>query len=200
MLDNLEKMTQGQKDQFKDTANKLLSQTYLSKDKRDNKEAYYFLMSYKDIFDEFFTILGYEIELDQPNGSAMLKGAPTSMMLKLKRDESIILIILRLLYHEKMKETTLNENIVIDISDIHNKYDLLEIKKKHFWSLTFTEIIGSLLIQAKNDANEQNIIAQVQSKFDPFVNQFTVQVEKDNMEEIGTSMNDSSSPDTVFSL
>ena len=98
MLDNLEKMTQGQKDQFKDTANKLLSQTYLSKDKRDNKEAYYFLMSYKDIFDEFFTILGYEIELDQPNGSAMLKGAPTSMMLKLKRDESIILIILRLLY------------------------------------------------------------------------------------------------------
>ena len=104
MLDNLEKMTQGQKDQFKDTANKLLSQTYLSKDKRDNKEAYYFLMSYKDIFDEFFTILGYEIELDQPNGSAMLKGAPTSMMLKLKRDESIILIISTLSFRLKFLE------------------------------------------------------------------------------------------------
>ncbi len=156
MLDNLEKMTQGQKDQFRDTANKLLSQTYLSKDKRDNKEAYYFLMSYKDIFDEFFTILGYEIELDQPNGSAMLKGAPTSMIMKLKRDESIILIILRLLYHEKMKETTLNENIVIDIADIHNKYDLLEIKKK----LNKTDLISALrlfrrynLIEITGDLN-----------------------------------------------
>ena len=130
MLDALEKMTVTQQTNFKDTANKLLASTFLSRDKKDNKEAYYFLMSYKEVFDEFFKILGYEIELDMQSGSVMLTGATAANTLKLKRDESLVLLILRLLYHEKMKDTSLNENIVCAVSDIHAKYDMLEIKKK----------------------------------------------------------------------
>ena len=130
MLDSLEKMTITQQGQFKDTANKLLANTFLSRDKKDNKEAYYFLMSYKEVFDEFFKILGYEIELDIQLGSVKLSGASAANTLKLKRDESLVLLILRLLYHEKMKDTSLNENIVCAVSDIHTKYDNLEIKKK----------------------------------------------------------------------
>ena len=140
MLDALEKMTTTQQEQFKDTANKLLLSTFLCRDKKDNNEAYYFLMSYKQIFDEFFKILGYEITLDMPTGSVMLSGANAQTTLKLKRDESLVLLILRLLYHEKMKDTSLNENIVCAVSDIHEKYDYLEIKKK----LNKTDLISSL--------------------------------------------------------
>lgn len=140
MLDALEKMTVTQQQQFKDTANKLLAYTFLSRDKKDNKEAYYFLMSYKEVFDEFFQILGYEITLDMPTGSVMLEGATASNTLKLKRDESIVLLIIRLLYHEKMKDTSLNENIVCSVSDIHQKYDYLEIKKK----LNKTDLVSAL--------------------------------------------------------
>ena len=140
MLDALEKMTSTQQQQFQDTANKLLQSTFLSKDKRDNKESYYFLMSYKDLFDEFFNILGLQITLDQPSGSVMLSGATNAFALKLKRDETIVLLILRLLYNEKMKDTSLNENIVCAISDIHEKYDYLEIKKK----LNKTDLVSAL--------------------------------------------------------
>ena len=140
MLDALEKMTNTQQQQFRDCANKLLACTFLSRDKKDNKESYYFLMSYKEIFDEFFKILGYEIILDMPSGSVMLTGATASNTLKLRRDESIVLLILRLLYHEKMKDTSLNDNIVCAVSDIHTKYDYLEIKKK----LNKTDLISSL--------------------------------------------------------
>ena len=140
MLDALEKLSVTQQQQFKDTANKLLATTFLSKDKKDNKESYYFLMSYKDLFDEFFKILGYEIELDIQLGAVMLSGASAANTLKLRRDESLVLLILRLLYHEKMKDTSLNENIICQVSDIHEKYDLLEIKKK----LNKTDLISSL--------------------------------------------------------
>ncbi len=140
MLEALERMTITQQNQFKDTVNKLLASTFLSRDKRDNKESYYFLMSYKEVFDEFFKIIGYEIELDMPTGSVMLSGASASNTLKLKRDESIILLIIRLLYHEKMKDTSLNENIVCAVSDIHEKYDYLEIKRK----LNKTDLISAL--------------------------------------------------------
>ena len=140
MLDALEKMTVTQQNQFKDAANKLLASTFLSRDKKDNKESYYFLMSYKELFDEFFGILGYEIELDVQSGSVMLTGATASNTLKLKRDETLVLLILRLLYHEKMREASLNDNIVCEVSDIHEKYDYLEIKKK----LNKTDLVSSL--------------------------------------------------------
>ena len=140
MLDALEKMTVTQQNQFKDAANKLLASTFLSRDKKDNKESYYFLMSYKELFDEFFNILGYEVELDIQTGSVMLTGATASNTLKLKRDETLVLLILRLLYHEKMKEASLNDNIVCEVSDIHEKYDYIEIKKK----LNKTDLVSSL--------------------------------------------------------
>ena len=145
MLDALEKMTVTQQQQFQDTANKLLQSTFLSRDKRDNKEAYYFLMSYKDLFDEFFKILGLEITLDMPTGSVMLSGATNAFSLKLRRDETIVLLILRLLYNEKMKDTSSNENIVCAISDIHEKYDYLEIKRK----LNKTDLISAIRLFRK---------------------------------------------------
>ncbi len=154
MLENLEKMTTTQQNLFRDVANRLLSYNFLAKDKKDNKEAYYFLMSYKDIFDEFFKILGLEINLDQQKGAVMLSGSKEAATLHLKRDESVILLILRLLYHEKLKEASLNDNIVCQVSDIHEKYDYLEIKRK----LNKTDLVSALrlfrrynLIEATGD-------------------------------------------------
>lgn len=140
MLSAYETMTTTQKNQFKDTANKLLATTFLCRDKKDNKENYYFLMSFKDLFDEFFEIMGYTIKLDTASGSIMLEGASASNTLKLKRDESIILLILRLLYHEKAKDTSLNDNIVCSAADIHTKYDYLQIKRK----LNKTDLVSSV--------------------------------------------------------
>ena len=140
MLSAYETMTTTQKNQFKDTANKLLATTFLCRDKKDNKENYYFLMSFKDLFDEFFEIMGYTIKLDTASGSIMLEGASASNTLKLKRDESIILLILRLLYHEKAKDTSLNDNSVCSVADIHTKYDYLQIKRK----LNKTDLVSSV--------------------------------------------------------
>lgn len=140
MLEAYTNMNVTQQTQFKDTANKLLANTFLCRDKKDNKENYYFFISFKEVFDEFFQILGYEITLDSNTGSVMLSGASASNTLKLKRDESLILLILRLLYHEKMKDTSLNENIVCTVGDIHTKYDYLEIKKK----LNKTDLISAI--------------------------------------------------------
>ena len=140
MLNVYETFNVTQQNQFRDTANKLLSNTFLCRDKRDNKESYYFLMSYKEVFDEFFKILGYEINLDTTLGTVMLEGASASNTLKLKRDESIILLILRLLYHEKAKDASLNDNIICSVADIHEKYDYLQIKRK----LNKTDLVSSM--------------------------------------------------------
>ena len=140
MLDSYERLTNVQKATFKDIANKLLASTFLARDKKDNKDNYYFVVSYKEVFDEFFAILGYEVKLDQGVGSIMLKSDQNTGFLKLRRDETIILLILRILYHERLKETSLNENVVIIVLDIHEKYNFLEIKKR----INKTDLVSAL--------------------------------------------------------
>ncbi len=140
MLDSYERLTNVQKATFKDIANKLLASTFLARDKKDNKDNYYFVVSYKEVFDEFFAILGYEVKLDQGVGSIMLKSNQNTGFLKLRRDETIILLILRILYHERLKETSLNENVVITVLDIHEKYNFLEIKKR----INKTDLVSAL--------------------------------------------------------
>lgn len=140
MLDSYERLTNVQKATFKDIANKLLASTFLARDKKDNKDNYYFVVSYKEVFDEFFAILGYEVKLDQGVGSIMLKSDQNTGFLKLRRDETIILLILRILYHERLKETSLNENVVITVLDIHEKYSFLEIKKR----INKTDLVSAL--------------------------------------------------------
>lgn len=140
MLDSYERLTNVQKATFKDIANKLLASTFLARDKKDNKDNYYFVVSYKEVFDEFFAILGYEVKLDQGDGSIMLKSDQNTGFLKLRRDETIILLILRILYHERLKETSLNENVVITVLDIHEKYNFLEIKKR----INKTDLVSAL--------------------------------------------------------
>lgn len=140
MLDSYERLTNVQKATFKDIANKLLASTFLASDKKDNKDNYYFVVSYKEVFDEFFAILGYEVKLDQGVGSIMLKSDQNTGFLKLRRDETIILLILRILYHERLKETSLNENVVITVLDIHEKYNFLEIKKR----INKTDLVSAL--------------------------------------------------------
>lgn len=140
MLDSYERLTNVQKATFKDISNKLLASTFLARDKKDNKDNYYFVVSYKEVFDEFFAILGYEVKLDQGVGSIMLKSDQNTGFLKLRRDETIILLILRILYHERLKETSLNENVVITVLDIHEKYNFLEIKKR----INKTDLVSAL--------------------------------------------------------
>lgn len=140
MLDSYERLTNVQKATFKDIANKLLASTFLARDKKDNKDNYYFVVSYKEVFDEFFAILGYEVKLDQGVGTIMLKSDQNTGFLKLRRDETIILLILRILYHERLKETSLNENVVITVLDIHEKYNFLEIKKR----INKTDLVSAL--------------------------------------------------------
>ncbi|HOP57561.1 MAG TPA: DUF4194 domain-containing protein [Bacillota bacterium] len=130
ILENYENLNQGQKQMFSDTVNKLLSTGFLARDKRDNKEQYYFVLSFKNYFDEYFGIINYELVLDREKGAIQLMSQENKSLLHLKREESLVLLILRILYHEHLAETSINDNVIVRIDEIHQKYDALELKKK----------------------------------------------------------------------
>ncbi|MCR5741339.1 MAG: DUF4194 domain-containing protein [Gammaproteobacteria bacterium] len=145
LLDELKEFNKETQETFKKICNQLLFSNYLSKDKRDNNKAYYFVLNYKKYFDEFFEILGDELILNKEIGAIQLKNNYYSGTLKLKKEETFIALILRILYQEKLINTTLDNTVVITVDEIHNKYQSFGFKRKIFK----TELVSALRLFKK---------------------------------------------------
>ncbi len=121
ILENFENLTGAQRQMFADTVVKLLASAFLARDKKDNKEHYYFVLSFKNYFDEYFGVIGYELILDRDRGAIQLVTKENQNLVKLKKEESLILLILRILFHQHLVETSINDNVVITVDEIHQK-------------------------------------------------------------------------------
>ena len=119
-----------QKNEFSRIANKLLSISFLTKKKEDNKKDYYFIQNHKELFINYFAYINWELEIDEEFGVVHLNNKDNINRLNLKLNESIILLILRLLFHEKMQELSLANNVFIKIDEIHERYKALKIRDK----------------------------------------------------------------------
>ncbi len=145
MLEEYDSLNQTEKNKFKDCANELISYTFLCRDKEDNKEDYYFVLGHQSLFANFFSIIGYELTIKQDLGILKITNENNSNILRLSRDNTVLLLILRLLYSESMKETSLNNNIIVNVEDIQNKYNYLEIKQR----LNKTDLVKALRLFRK---------------------------------------------------
>lgn len=129
--ESYERFNDKEKLMFSNVANQLLYNCFLSKDKKDTKEAYYFILNYKRMFDDYFAVLGWEVILSTENGAVQLINNANKNLLRLKKTESVILILLRILYQEKIAIYTDSGNcVIVKVEEIHQKYETLEYKKK----------------------------------------------------------------------
>ncbi len=140
LLDQMKEFPREVQDNFQRTCNILLSSNYISKDKKDNTKYFYFLVNYKQYFDEFFSCIGSEVVVNNELGCAQLKNNYFQGGLRLKKEETFIILILRILYQEKLINTTLNNTVQITIDEIHNKYQTFGFKRKIFK----TELVSAL--------------------------------------------------------
>lgn len=118
------------RDNFKRVCNKLLSVCFVCKKKEDTKSDYYFIESNLETLNEYLDLLGYEIELNRTLGVAQLTNKFNTNKVNLKLIESILLLILRILYHEKMEELSLADDIMVQVADIQEKFLALEFQDK----------------------------------------------------------------------
>ena len=129
-MDFREKLTGKQKEMFCSVANKLLNECFIMKIKNRNNSDYIFIMENKEIFEEYFDFLGYDIVYDKTNGVIGISNRNGTGRIKLKKIESILLLILRTIYIEKRKSLSLTNDVIIDVGYIYEKYSLFGFKKK----------------------------------------------------------------------
>ena len=129
-MELLDGMLQKEKDEFRRICNRLLSTCFLCRGNVTNKSDYYFVLKYRDKFGNYLDILGYRLEINEEYGVIQLTNPQNYNRLNLKLYESIILLILRILYDEKKRELSASDEVIVNLGDIQDKYLSLQIRDK----------------------------------------------------------------------
>lgn len=119
-----------QKDKFRIAANKLLNHCFVLKKKESTKNDYIFIKQNKELFIQYFDLLGYRLVINENQDVIGIVNENGTGRLQLNKYESILLLILRLLYIEKRRTLNMNEEVVALIEEIQDKYAMLKIKAK----------------------------------------------------------------------
>lgn len=142
-MDMLEGMLQRDKDDFSRICNRLLSSCFLCKRNETNKVDYYFVLKHRDKFFTYLSLLGYRLEINEEYGVVQLTNPQNYNRYNLKLFESVILLILRILYDEKKRELSVSDEVIINVGDIHEKFMSLKIRDKMIDKTTLRNAIST---------------------------------------------------------
>lgn len=140
----LEGMLQKDKDEFTRICNRLLSQCFLCKKNEATRWDFFFIMKYKEKFTQYLSILGYRLEINEEYGVVQLVNMQNYNRYNMKLFESIILLILRILYDEKKRELSISDEVIINMGDIHEKFMSLKIRDKMMDKTTLRNGISTM--------------------------------------------------------
>ena len=143
-MELLDKMLQRDKENFRRICSRLLSCCFLCKSNVSNKSDYYFVLKYRSEFKTYLEVLGYRLEINEELGVIQLTNDYNYNRLNLKLYESVILLILRILYDEKKRELSVSDEVIVNLGDIQDKYLSLQIREKMIDKTTMRNALSML--------------------------------------------------------
>ena len=139
-MDLFEGMLQKDRDEFRRVCNKLMSICFIVRRNEVTKSDFYFIQRWKPVFERYLEVLGYTLEINDEYGVIQLVNRENYNHLNLKLNDSIILLILRILYDEKKRELSLTD-VVVNLGDIQEKYISLKIREKQIDKTTMNNAL-----------------------------------------------------------
>ena len=137
------KLNEKEQTTFSSLINKLIGVNYLTGEKEEDTNNYYFILNHFETFRSYFELSGMDLRLYKENKIVVLK-SDNMNKLHLTRMQSAILLILRLLYHEKFHDISLSNKIVVTQLDIRDKYEQIGIQGEEKLNTTNLAKIMSL--------------------------------------------------------
>lgn len=118
------------KDRFKAGINRLLNESFIVKSCKDTETDYRYIRENQQVFEGVLDLLGYRLIIDAQQGVIAVNTPGGTGRSRFSKNESIILLILRLLYIEKRRELSLVSDVQILIADIFERYEIIGMKQK----------------------------------------------------------------------
>lgn len=153
------------KENFSRLCNKLLNENFIyfsQTDQRDRND-YYEILTLKHVIENYFTMLDYDLTHIDTYKIFFLKTTADRYRLKLKKLETVILLVLRLLYHKGSLNVSSSSDIQTTVGELNQ-----EINKTGIFPniLTKTDFLNALKTLKRHklinynftELNEDNVI------------------------------------------
>ena len=111
-------LSEKQKEAFSSACFKLLNENYIYGQKDDERDLYYRIDSFKELIQNYFGLIDYELANDSAYKIFYLKSSSERNAVKLKKLESILLLLLRRFYYSKSRETNSDINISVTYDEL----------------------------------------------------------------------------------
>lgn len=110
------------KEKFRQNANKLLNECFILKECSDTKNCYYFILKEIELYTAFFDLLGYDIVINEEYGMIAINNSFGTGRIRLRLLDSIILLLLRLIFIEEKKKLSQTEQVIIYVDELYERY------------------------------------------------------------------------------
>jgi len=114
-------LTDTKKESFSRLINKLLKDNFVYVSLENDKQDYYSILSFRDIIEAYLSIIDYNLIHDDNNKFFYIETNTDRNKISLKKIDTVILLVLRLMYYKGTHEVTLNSNsanVIIKTSDL----------------------------------------------------------------------------------
>ncbi len=109
------------KEAFSRLVNKLLKDNFVYVSIDNDKQDYYSILSIRDIIEAYLSIIDYNLIHDDNNKFFYIESNIDRNKISLKKIDTVILLVLRLMYYKGTHEVTLNSNsanVIIKTSEL----------------------------------------------------------------------------------
>lgn len=112
-------------------ANYLLNNCFLIGNVDSTREKYYYVINHEESFRQIFQPIGYTLVIHRNLRVVQLVNNHGTGRLALKKYESIMLLIFRLMYVEKRESLSTSEDkVVVTVEEIKNEYEKLNLPRR----------------------------------------------------------------------
>lgn len=112
-------LSERDKETFKDITIRLLKVNFLLR--KLNQPMYLYILSHKEMFSLFFEYINFDFILREDKELAYIKSNDEKLSKNLNRNETLCLLVLRLLYQKKIDEVSLSDDIEITIKELQDQ-------------------------------------------------------------------------------
>nr|WP_277998919.1 DUF4194 domain-containing protein [Moorella sulfitireducens] len=120
-----ENISEQDRERLRDVINRLLAVNFLNKEQE--REHYLVARRHRQALEDFFRFLGWEIVFDDRHECIFVLAPEAGCRRNLTREESIWLLVLRLIYQEKRQGLSLSEFPVTTLHEIRAKYEAFRL-------------------------------------------------------------------------
>jgi len=125
-----EALTDKERQMFSETVNLLLGKTYLVYEKEEDRRYYRFVEKHQELFTRYLELARWSLQIQKADAVIQAYNMEERNRYQFNLQESVFLVILRLLYDEKRRELRPTQQVLVTGQEIQEKYMALQIRKR----------------------------------------------------------------------